>query len=392
MRAQLWTRRHSRRQMMAGVGSVALLGLVGCGDDDGGAEEPTAALPKASVDPATSSPTATAAATGTRATATAVGSPASLAPYYPPVSGEWERADPAKNGWSAAGLEKLVAIVKENESATFMMLTQGRILVEQYFGPVTAATPNDVASVQKSVTSTLLGMAREKKLLTLDDSVSKYLAPGWSKATPAEESVITLRHLMTHSSGLDPRTLKKTSAPGAKFDYNTDAYQKLRPVLEKATGTAIAPLTKSWLFDPIGGAATVDWRDRGEKDATGAIQYGLTLTARDMARFGLLSLRRGRWQANQLIQAAWYDEAWAPSKVSKEYGLLWWLMAARRGKTLKNAPADWVAALGAKDQKIYVIPSLDLVVTRQGLAAGEETESSSSFDDVLFKAIAAARA
>ncbi len=382
----------SRRRVLGGLSALPLLALGACGGDDG--DEPAPPAAAATTTP-TSAATATAAASSAASPAgtarPSATTPASIAAYYPPATGEWERADAQKTGWSPAGLEKLTSLVGANKSATFMMLAQGRVLVESYFGPATAATALDVASVQKSVVSTLLGMAREKGLLTLDDPVAKYLPPGWSRATPAEEAAITIRHLMTHSSGLDPETLKKVTAPGAKFDYNTDAYQKLRPLLEKATGKSINEVTRTWILDPIAAGASAKWVTRSEKDATGAVQWGLELTARDMARFGLMSLRRGRWQAGQLINQAWYDEAWAPSRVNTEYGLLWWLLGKSRPK-VKDAPDDWVAALGARDQKIYVIPSLDLVMTRQGLAPGEESDAASKFDDVLIKAIVAARA
>jgi CubicO group peptidase (beta-lactamase class C family) len=295
------------------------------------------------------------------------------------------------------GVEKLIAVVKESKSATFMVVTGGRIVTENYFPGssfpnVSAGTVADVASVQKSVASTLLGMAQEKGLLKIDEAVSKYLGPGWSKAPPADEAKITIRHLMTHASGLHARTLQKVDEPGTKFDYNTPAYQKTRPVLEKAAGMDINTLSRAWLFDAIGVSAAAKWAPRpsGEKDATGAAQWGLNLSARDMARFGLVSLRTGRWGTSSIVDAAWYREAWAPSKVARDYGLLWWLMGNK--PRFSKAPDDWVAALGAQDQKIYVFPGLDTVVTRQGLAAKESSEHESDFDQVLFQALAAARA
>ncbi len=337
---------------------------------------PTSASPTAQRSPA---PAATTAATTSNL-------------YFPPVTGEWEKADPAKTGWSLAGLERLVTLVKDSKSATFMMLVGGRILTENYyFSAVTATSANDVASVQKSVVSTLIGIAREKGLLTLEDKVSKYLPVGWSKATPADEGKITILHLITMTSGLDPRTLRKVAEPGTTYDYNTDAYQKTRPLLEKAANKDINAITREWLFTAIGVSELTKWEVRPDAgtDATGAAFWGLNMTARDMGRFGLVSQRRGLWEGKQLVKRSWYDDAWASSKQKPDYGYLWWLMGKRK---IAGAPDDWVAALGAKDQKIYVVPSLDLVVTRQGLAAKEESENSSDFDIVLFEAIAAARA
>ena len=385
----------SRRRILVGLSAAPLVALGACGGDSDGKK--TTKTPESASTVAPSASSVTSVAPGARATASvatasaAASAQPTTSSYFPPPTGTWETIDAQKAGFSSAGLEKITTLVRDTNGGTFMMLAGGRILVESYFSTVNADSHFDVASVQKSVVSTLIGIAREKGLLALDDFVSKYLPAGWSKASAAEEAKITIRHLMTHSSGLDPKTLRKVAEPGTKYDYNTDAYQKTRPILEKVSGMEITKLTHAWVLDPIGASATAAWVIReGEKDATGAQQWGFSLSARDMARFGLLSIRRGNWAGTALIKPAWYDEAWAPSKVKADYGLLWWLMG--RGTLAKvGAPRDLVAALGAMDQKIYVVPSQDLVVTRQGRAAAEDSEAESDFDKVLFKAIAAAR-
>lgn len=367
----------SRREVLVGLSSLALLAAAGCG----GSKD-------AEVVPASSTITPT---QPPQPGPSATPSGSADATYFPPPAGEWESADPTSNGWSPAGLEKLVKLVGDSRSSSFMMLVGGRVLTENYFAPANTATHSDVASVQKSFTSTLIGIAREKGLLKLDDPVSSYLAPGWSQASAADEAKITLRQLMTHSSGLDPRTLKKVAEPGTKFDYNTDAYQRLRLVLEKATGMDINRLTRVYLFDPIAVSSEAKWVERAMKDATGVVLWGLDLAARDMARFGLLALRGGRWAGSQPVPAGWFDEAWTSSATKVDYGLLWWL-TGKGPLVAQGAPTDMVSALGARDQKIYVVPGLDLVVTRQGLAAKEVSEAGSTFDAVLIKAIKAARA
>ena len=272
------------------------------------------------------------------------------------------------------------------------MISGGRILAESYFGGTSATTLRDVASVQKSIISTLIGIAVEDGLLSLDDPVSAYLPAGWSNADTSVEASITIRHLMTHSSGLNPRSMTSVAVPGTKFDYNTAAYQRLRPLLEEAAGQEINAITRGWIFDKIGPSDATSWQPRADEgDADGGEGWGLSMTARDMARFGLLAVRRGQWAGTSVVSAAWFDDAWASSAEKADYGLLWWLMGKGRVRG-PGVPEDWVAALGARDQKIYVFPSLDLVLIRQGLAAQEETENVSNFDRVLFNAIVAARA
>ncbi|HRH01016.1 MAG TPA: serine hydrolase [Polyangiaceae bacterium] len=360
-----------RRDVVAGLSAVTALGLLGCGKSDA-PDEPADAGAGPTPTPTGSTPT-----------------PPPGGDYFPPNDSDvWETADAAATGWSASGLDALVKVVEANKSSSFMMLADGRVLLERYFLTATAATRTDVASVQKSFTSTLAGLARDRKLLTFDDKVSDHLPAGWSKAAPADEARITLRHLMTHASGLDPNTLAKVAEPGARFDYNTNAYQKLRAVLEKVSAKDINALSREWLFDAIGVRGT--WVNRGLVDPVGAAIWGLELSARDMARFGLLATRGGAWSGKAVTAAGWFSEAWTPSATKADYGLLWWLQG--RGTLKGKAPADLASALGAKDQKIYVVPSMKLVVTRQGLAAGTAEEAESDFDRVLLKAIADARA
>lgn len=343
----------------------------------------------------TSTPLAT--ASTARPGITAPSGPAATAvpnaAVYWPSATAWESADAQAAGWSRAGLDALASTVGQANSTTFMMLADGRILLEKYFGGATSETRQDVASCQKSVLSTLLGLARSKGLLGFDDPVSKYLPAGWSRAAQADEARVTLYHLMTHSSGLDPRTLKKVAEPGTKFDYNTDAYQKLRLVLEAAARSDINTISRTWLFDAIGLGAGALWRERpgADRDATGATPWGLALTARDMCRFGLFASRGGRWIDRQITDPGWFAEAWTPSKAKRDYGLLWWLQGRGALSAVKGVPADWVSALGAQDQKIYVVPSAALVVSRQGTAAREASDAESDFDKVVARQIVAAR-
>jgi CubicO group peptidase (beta-lactamase class C family) len=371
--------RPTRREVLAGA--MSLTALAACGGSN---------------DAVATATTTTATTAGGTATATTTGAPATAAgTYLPPATGEWAAADPAATGWSQARLDKLGPAVGDANSRTFMMLAGGRILLESYFAGATADTLQDIASCQKSVTSTLIGIAHEKGILDIDQHVSEFLAPGWSKATPAQEAAITVRHVMTMSSGLNPTTLRKVDEPGARWDYNTAIYQKLRRVLEAAAGDDINHLSRAWMFDTIGIGASVVWQERPDvpeaTDATGEREWGLLMTARDMARFGLLALRKGTWGETQVVSRDWLESAWRSSPVKVDYGLLWWLLGkGNRGGA--NAPDDWVAGLGAQDQKVYVVPSLDLVATRQGTAAREASDNTSSFDATLMRGILATRA
>jgi CubicO group peptidase (beta-lactamase class C family) len=289
---------------------------------------------------------------------------------YVPGDGEWEAVDAEEVGWSASGLDEVMSLVGEEHSTSLVVLVGGRIVTERYWGSTDAETARDIASCQKSVVSTLCGGAGELGLLDLDEAVASYLGAGWAEG---DEGEVTVRHLLTMTSGLDPRTLQRRARPGTRWRYNTAAYQKLRLVLEEVAAQPIEGITRSWLFDPIG----VSERSAGGERRSGA--WGLSMTARDLARFGLLVQRRGTWGDEQVVPTSWFDEALAPSQdMNTSYGYLWWLLG-------RPDADDLVAALGAKDQKLYICPSRDFVVVRQG---GEA--SSSTFGDQLIDRILAA--
>ncbi len=318
------------------------------------------------------------------------------APLYVPASGgdgQWAPADPGAAGWSAAAIAELADFVGTRNSSTLIVLAGGRILTERYWGTAGPTTVQDIASCQKSVVSTLVGAAVDRKLLRIDDAVSTYLPAGWTNATPAQEGAITIRQLLTMTSGLDQSTLEVVAPPGTKWAYNTTAYQKLHAVVASAAAKDIEVVTRDWLWDPIGVSDLSVWVPRPGNgiyalDATGARLWGLNMTARDMARFGLLVQRKGSWDGRDVVPSTWFDLALAPSQdLNPDYGFLWWLLFGQR----RGVPSDLVAALGLGDQKIYVCPSLDVVVTRQGSTAGAASETSSDFDTELLGRLVAAR-
>lgn len=373
----------SRRALLAGL---APLTLAACDRSSRNSED--------TVPPATQ-PSSTG-ATGTSGTATsstsATGTPTGDA-YFPPVDGEWETISAAEAGYTEDGLAALLDMVGASNSASFVLLQDGRIVAEQYWMGTSADSTHDVASVQKSFSSTLIGLARDRGLLTLDDPVTGHLGAGWTRASAADEAKITVRHLLTMTSGLDERSLTMKNEPGAVWEYNTVAYQKTRWVLEAAAGTDINTLSQDWLFDAIGLHNASAWAPRTPttSDAVGDELWALNLTAREMARFGLFAMRNGNWEGEQITDPAWFSEAWTPAPMKRDYGYLWWLLGkghlGRRG-----APDDFVAALGAQDQKIYVVPSTGLVMARQGDAANDVTSAESDFDTRLVIALGRARA
>lgn len=336
------------------------------------------------------------------------------APYFPPTEGVWETVAPAQAGWDAEKLAAALAFAGRRRSSGVVVLYRGRIMAEKYWRADTApgakgkeytlrvkgsaahgGVIEDVASVQKSISAMLVGIAQHQGLLKLADTVDTYLGRGWSKATPEQEHAITIRHLLTMTSGLK-EDLTFEAAAGTRWRYNSAAYARTVDVVAAAAKKSPNDLTREWLTSRVG-MHDSKWEDRPGGGAKGGVNpRGFATSARDLARFGLLILADGRWNGEPVIaDRAYLRAALHPSQeLNPSYGYLWWLNgqkevargAGRRvqGPLIPNAPPDLVAALGALDRKIYVVPSLELVVTRLGNVGG------AAFDNEFWKLLAAA--
>ena len=322
---------------------------------------------------------------------------------------EWETVSASEIGWDADKLSEAVEFAFERRTSSLVIIHGGRILTERhesltppgrrYSGSVKGKNSlghaqEDIASVQKSIVSILTGIAIEKGLIRLEDPVRKYLGDGWSKAGSEAESKITIRHLLTMTSGLTPQLGFATKA-GKQWRYNSTAYGKTLKCLERASGMTANQLTSDWLLDPIGMKES-QWRPRASTfvDASDANDVGFVTTARDLARFGLLVQARGKWEDRAVLgDKAYLSQALDSSqRLNLAYGYLWWLngkrSGIRQGKRVNQpliaaAPSDLVAGFGALGRKCYVVPSLNLVVTRLGDTP--ETRGQESFNEGFWR-------
>ena len=326
--------------------------------------------------------------------------------YFPPADGLWETVEPAEAGWDAERLDAALALAGERDSTGVVILHRGRILAERHWtldSPSRGHTngshgPNagghaveDVASVQKSVVAVLVGLAQERGLLTVDDPVTDH-AGRWTEATEEQERAVTIRHLMAMTTGLTP-ALEYDAPPGSKWLYNTPAYHRLLRIVAAAAGLDRNAVTREWLTGRLG---MRDSRWEPRPWANSAIATGFAATARDLARFGLLILAGGAWDGETVIEDTDYlEEMLRPSQaLNPSYGLLWWTNGQASsmswaippvttgGALIPAAPADLAAAQGARDRKLYVVPSLDLVVARLGDNGSRE---GSSFNDAFWE-------
>lgn len=325
--------------------------------------------------------------------------PDSAALYFPPVSGtEWQTTSAASLKWNQPAIEALYTYLDGKGTKAFIVLKNGRIVLEKYFGSFTQNSDWYWASAGKTITAMLTGIAQEEGFLKLSDKTSKYLGAGWTSLTAAEEDLITIRHQLTMTTGLDdgvtdsdctsPDCLTRKADAGARWAYHNAPYTLMDKVIESATGKTFQTWFQQKIRDRIGMKGI--WVKSGYNNVYGS-------DARSMARFGLLLLNKGKWDETEILKDQEFFNAQINSSqnLNPSYGYLTWLNGKTKymlptlqvvfnGPLTPNAPSDMFCALGKNDQKIYVAPSQQLVVVRMGESAGNVQLAASSFDNELW--------
>lgn len=319
--------------------------------------------------------------------------------YFPPVgSTSWETTSPATLGWTDAQLNDLYSYLQTKNTKAFIILKNGKIVVEKYFGTFTADSNWYWASAGKTVTAMLTGIAQQEGLLNINYKTSQYLGAGWTSLPAAKEDLITIRHQLTMTSGLDdnvpdddctlPSCLAYKADAGTRWAYHNAPYTLLDKVVESASGISYNAYFQEKIRNKIGMSGV--WLRNGYNNV-------LYSTPRSMARFGLLMLNKGKWDQTPILNDSVYFNAQVNSSqgLNQSYGYLTWLngksthmlptlQTVFSGALVPTAPADMYAALGKNDQKVYVVPSLKIVVIRMGESAGNIQLAVSSFDSELW--------
>lgn len=311
---------------------------------------------------------------------------------------------------SRPDLEATLDLAMARASTSVLISRNGEILAERYADGWGPERPREVASVAKSMVAVLIAMAVEDGAIAgLDQSAADFI-PAWRNDARA---AITVRHLMSMTSGLDDAGLALRGVagdqfainaaaplrapPGSRWAYNTAAYHLLFHLLARAVGESVETFADRRLLRPLGMGDT-RWITSPGAGEQGAVTnyYSAASTARDLTRFGELVLGEGEWNGRRLLSVEGLRALLAPSQaLNPSYGLLWWSNALPgkdafgRGDSLRfpSAPRDTTAALGAGGQAVLVVPSRGLVVVRQGDAPGSETFA----DDLLGLALRATR-
>ncbi len=320
--------------------------------------------------------------------------------YFPPIdSDDWETLNPAELGWDTTNMGDLYNFLEEKGTKAFLILKDGKIVVEWYFDGFGKDSVWYWASAGKTLTATLVGIAQEEGLLKISDRTSKYLGDGWTSCPIEKENLITIRHQLTMTTGLDyevddldctePQCLKCKADAGGQWYYHNAPYTLLEQVVVRATGVDYNSyfFRKIYLKTGIRGL----WIKNGYNNV-------FFSTPRSMARFGLLILNKGDWDGNVVIcdKNYLFDMLNTSQELNKSYGYLWWLNGKEsfmlpglsrvfNGKLIPNAPDDMVSALGKNGQILNIVPSKGLIVVRMGNRPDENFFVSTQFNNQIWQ-------
>ncbi len=319
--------------------------------------------------------------------------------YFPPLTGNtWDTLSPVSLGWCPDKVAPLLDYLGEKNTKAFILLKDGKIVIEKYYGSFTADSLWYWASAGKTLTAFVTGIAQQEGHLSIQDTTSQYLGTGWTICPAAKEEKITIRTQLTMTSGLDDGVadpyctldtcLQYKADAGTRWAYHNGPYTLLDGVIEAATGQTL----NSYFTQKV---KTVT----GMTGAFFPSGYNNVFFSkpRSMARFGLLMLNKGNWNGNQIMTDTAYFHQMVNSSqnLNPSYGYLWWLNGKSNfmapgfqftfpGPLNVSAPSDMIAALGKNGQIINIVPDQNLVYIRMGDAPGVG-EVPISFNDTIWQ-------
>jgi CubicO group peptidase (beta-lactamase class C family) len=320
--------------------------------------------------------------------------------YFPPLQGNtWAEINPGNLGWCPQKIDELNSFVAQQNSKAFIILKNGKIVVEWYYDGFTANSNWYWASAGKTMTAFLIGLAQEQNLLNIQDPTSKHLGKGWTSLPDAKESLITIKHQLSMSTGLQysgieldctlPTCLQYKADAGTQWYYHNAPYTLLTNVIEHSSGKTASQFTQENVLQKTG--------MNGSYVSLGQYNKVFFSTARSMARFGLLVLNKGKWENQSIMQdQTYFNEMISTSQnLNPSYGYLWWLNGKDKSmvpgfdhifnrELIPNAPDELIMAAGANEQRIYIVPSENLVIIRMGDTTGSINFAPNGFDNELW--------
>jgi CubicO group peptidase (beta-lactamase class C family) len=301
------------------------------------------------------------------------------APEYWPTNG-WRTSSPEAQGIDSANLAKGIQALQEKQvgADSLMIIRNGYVIVNAHFASYDGTFPHDMASVTKSITTTLIGIAADQGKLDLDAPMVSFFPNRTIANLDERKQQITVRHLLSMRNGMesgcfegDEPTLvamrsqsdwvqaaldrPMVTEPGKEFCYDSPGMHLLSAILQEATGVSALDFARQNLFEPLG-IRNVIWDSDPQGYSRG---WGdLHMLPEDAAKIGYLWLQRGNWDGKQIVSENWVlDSVRLHSKFIEPdfgYGYGWWI-----------TDKDYQAS-GRGGQRIRVMASLNLIVVATG--------------------------
>ena len=315
----------------------------------------------------------------------ATGAPNSLAANTD-LSREWPVAAPGEQGIDPGLLQVAFNVARSQPHLkSLLVIRNGYLVAEEYFAGNADTAVTDVRAVTTSFLSTLVGIAIKRgDIQGLDQSISDFLVPDVVSSLDQAHRGITIRHLLTMTSGLQWQegtqaesagfanspyddlweyTLSKPvfDPPGSRINYNSGAASLLSVILTEATGMSTLDFARQELLSPLG-IDSVGWARDGDYWYGGS---AMRMRPRDMAKLGALFVNSGMSNGRQVVPTAWITQSLTPIVATgvpynygpvahMNFGFMWWI---------DRQPArDAFFAWGFGGQFVYCVPSLKLVV------------------------------
>jgi CubicO group peptidase (beta-lactamase class C family) len=302
--------------------------------------------------------------------------------YFPPLSfnANWDTVSPSSLGWCLPEIDSLYNFLEKENSKAFIVLKDGKIVIEKYFSTFTKDSIWYWASAGKTVTSLLIGKAQEEGYLKITDTSSKYLGKGWTDCTEQQENKMSILNQLTMTTGLDDgvvdnhctdkKCLIFKANVGTRWAYHNAPYTLLEKVITNATSATINNYTSQKLSLKTGIYGLWYYNNNDN------VFYS---KPRNMARFGLLFQNNCKWGNEAILNDTDYINKMinTSQNLNLSYGYLWWLNGKASymvptlqtvipGSYAPQAPADMFAGIGKNGQIVCVSKSKGLVVVRMG--------------------------
>jgi len=306
--------------------------------------------------------------------------------YYPTKG--WKVTSPEDQGIQSKSLLAMLENIQENgyNIQSISIIRNGYLVMDSYVHPFAESQKHEMFSTTKSIISALIGIAIDKGYIKDVNQTLAELFPNRKISNlDGLKQTITLKNLLMMASGLNCNDgweknwagvfemmksndwvqytldLPMEKTPGEWFDYCNGVSHLLSAAISESTGMKTIEFAKKYLFDPLG---IVDIKWDTDPGGTNIGFSRMSLQPKDMAKFGLLYLNKGKWEDKQIISAEWVEASTRPYLDGRlggsKYGYQWWVN-----------PAGYYAALGMYGQTIFVVPEKNLVAVFTGNIEGE---------------------